>query len=452
MSTTLRNRANWSFGLPKTLHAFGVNIILLPLGIATSVLIARSVGPTGKGSFDLIIATAALLTMVLGLSLPPGITYVVAQGKVSSNVLALQLVFVATLQALLALVVVGLLQLTGYSHIFLPDWGLWIVAGLVVYVWVEMLNKFWGAILTGQQQIAIVNNSELVGRLAQFLTLFVVAGALYLSHKGLSVSLLFLVTLSANILISVLLLSSLGLKFELSRDLSGLKAAIAFALPCYAANTAQFLNYRLDVFVVGFFLGAAAVGRYTLAVSLGQLLWLMSNSVASVLLPKVAAATDVADSVRHTTRVTRLSFCATAICAVALALLASQAIPILYGEAFRPSTSALFWLLPGIVVFSVANVLAAYIAGIGKPKLNFWVSSISLVVTVALDLALIPKLNIVGASIASTVSYSVSALMLIVFFMRETGAPLRQILLPTSEDLKLLLSLARPRLSSESTV
>jgi O-antigen/teichoic acid export membrane protein len=89
MSTTLRNRANWSFGLPKTLHAFGVNIILLPLGIATSVLIARSVGPTGKGSFDLIIATAALLVMVLSLSLPPGITYVVAQGKVSSNVLSL---------------------------------------------------------------------------------------------------------------------------------------------------------------------------------------------------------------------------------------------------------------------------------------------------------------------------------------------------------------------------
>ncbi|HKY29643.1 MAG TPA: hypothetical protein VJM12_17015, partial [Pyrinomonadaceae bacterium] len=130
MSTTLRNRANWSFGLPKTLHAFGVNIILLPLGIATSVLIARSVGPTGKGSFDLIIATAALLGMFLSLSLPPGITYVVAQGKVSSNVLAWHLALVTILQALVALVIVSLLQLTGYSDIFLPNWGLWIVAGL----------------------------------------------------------------------------------------------------------------------------------------------------------------------------------------------------------------------------------------------------------------------------------------------------------------------------------
>ena len=450
MSTTLRNRANWSFGLPKTLHALGVNVILLPLGIATSVLIARSVGPTGKGSFDLIIATAALLVMVLSLSLPPGITYVVAQGKVSSNVLASHLVLVSILQALLALVIVSLLRVTGYSQIFLPDWGLWIIAGLVAYVWVEMLNKFWGSILAGRQQIAIVNNSELVGRLTQFLMLFIVAGGLYLSDKRLSVGLLFLVSVSANILIGGLLLSSLGPKFELSRDFSGLKAAIAFALPCYGANTAQFLNYRLDVFVVGFFAGATSVGRYTLAVSLGQLLWLMSNSVASVLLPKVAAASDVGDSandsVAHTARVTRLSLWATGVGALALALLATQAIPMLYGEAFRPSISALLWLLPGIVIFSIANVLVAYIAGIGKPHLNLWVSGISLIITIALDLVLIPKLNIVGASIASTVSYSISALMLIIFFIRQTRASLRQILIPTSEDLDVARKLAQPLL------
>jgi O-antigen/teichoic acid export membrane protein len=264
--------------------------------------------------------------------------------------------------------------------------------------------------------------------------------------------LLFLVTLSASLLINVLLVTSLGFKFERSTDLSGFKGALAFALPCYAANTAQFLNYKLDVFVVGFFAGTTSVGRYTLAVSLAQLLWLMSNSVASVLLPKIAATTDVGESVRHTTRVTRLSLWATAICGLALGLLGTQAIPFLYGEAFRPSIVALLWLLPGVIVFSIANVLAAYIAGIGKPHLNLWVSGISLIITIGLDLALIPKLNIAGAAIASTVSYSVSALMLIVFFIRETGAPLREVLLPTSEDVRLLLSVVRPRVSSESTV
>jgi Na+-driven multidrug efflux pump len=63
---------------------------------------------------------------------------------------------------------------------------------------------------------------------------------------------------------------------------------------------------------------------------------------------------------------------------------------------------------------------------------------------------LIPRLNIVGAAIASTVSYSLSALLLIIFFIRETGAPLREVLLPTSEDVNILLSVARLRRSAST--
>ena len=135
-----------------------------------------------------------------------------------------------------------------------------------------------------------------------------------------------------------------------------------------------------------------------------------------------------------------------------MGVLGTQVIPLVYGEPFRPSVAALIWILPGIVIFSVANVLAAYIAGIGKPRLNLLVSSISLVVTIALDLALIPKFNIVGAAIASSVSYTLSAVLLIAFFSRETGASLREILLPTAEDVKMLLSVVRLRVRSEGTV
>jgi O-antigen/teichoic acid export membrane protein len=444
MSTTVANRVGGTFGLPKSLHAFGVNIILLPLGIATSVLIARTVGPSGKGSLDLIIATAALLTMILGVSLPSGITFVIAQGKVDPNLLATQLIPVSILQALFAVSILSVLTFAGYSQTFLPNMGLWIIAGVACYVWVEIVARFWGSILAGRQQIAIVNNAELIGRVSQFFILFILAGALYLRGQQLSVAVLFLVSLSVNILISLILLKALKFRFHLSRNLNGLKAAAAFALPCYAANTAQFLNYRLDVFVVGFIAGATSVGRYTLAVSLGQLLWLMSNSVASVLLPKVAASNDVELNVRHTSRVSRLSLWATAVGALILALAATQAIPILYGEAFRPSVAALLWLLPGIVAFSVVNVLAAYLGGIGKPRLNLIVSCIALGVTVVLDLTLIPRLNIIGASMASTASYTLGAVLTVILFIRETGTPLREILVPSREDFRVLVSIARP--------
>ena len=83
MTTGITSR---TFGLPRSLHAFGANALLLPLGIANSVLIARTVGPAGKGSFDLIMTTAALFTTFLSLSLPPGITYAVARSKTASAI------------------------------------------------------------------------------------------------------------------------------------------------------------------------------------------------------------------------------------------------------------------------------------------------------------------------------------------------------------------------------
>ena len=63
------------------------------------------------------------------------------------------------LQALVAFIVLTLLRFTDYFRRFLPNWGLWIIAGVVLYVWIELVSKFWAAILAGQQQIAIVNNA-----------------------------------------------------------------------------------------------------------------------------------------------------------------------------------------------------------------------------------------------------------------------------------------------------
>lgn len=431
--------------LPRSLHAFGTSILLIPLGIASSILIARTIGPAGKGNFDLIVATATLLGMALGLSLPSGVTYVVARGKANLNVLAGQLLGIALLQGLLVAALLATLRYTGYATALLPQqMGGWLILGIAVFVVGEMLANHARAMLTGRQEIAAVNNCELLGRLVQFLLLFILAGTLYALGGRISVAVLFALTLAVTAFINFLLLKALSLTPRLSSDTGTLREVTAFAWPCYLGNLTQFLNYRLDVFIVSYFAGYAAVGRYTLAVSLAQMIWLMSNAAATVLLPKIAAADSAVDNVAHTARVTRLAFCASLLAALALALFASQTLTLFYGEAFRQSVAALLWILPGIVAFSTVNVLAAYLAGCGRPQLNLFVSLAALSVTLVLDVTLIPRLNIVGAALASTASYSLSAVLTIWFFVRVTGVGVRQVLLPTVDDVRFIVALARP--------
>lgn len=454
-------RIKFSSRIPRTVHSIGTSVLLIPLGVVSSVLIARTIGPSGKGVFDLIVATAGLLLIVLGFSLPTGVTYVVARIKGDVSSLAQRLALVALFQTLMAGCILTGLIYSGRSHYFLPNQaGRWLMPAVLMYFFLEMLSNYWRAILTGKQEIARINNTELLGRVGQFILLFAVAGLMFIKGNQITVGVLFIIIICISAFINSLLLRALWPSFTASGTAVSIKEAAAFALPCYLGNTTQFLNYRLDVFLVSVLAGYAAVGRYTLAVSLAQLVWLLSNSAASVLLPKVAASRDSTQSadsmdfvstnpidvVRHTSRVTRLTLAASFVGASIIGLLATQAIPILYGEAFRHSISALLWLLPGIVAFSTVNILAAYIAGIGKPHLNLVVACLALVVTVVLDFALIPRLEIVGAAMASTGSYLLSALLTIGFFVRQTGAPVRQVLFPTREDLRFTIELAQPLL------
>jgi len=432
--------------IPRTLYAFGASLILMPLSLANGILIARTVGPEGKGALDLILATAGLLTMVLAFSLPPGVTYVVAKGKTNIRALTFRLLGVALAQTVTTLLILVLVANTKYSEKFLPPGvGRWLIPGIALFVLLELLTAHWRAMLVGRQQIMKVNNVEMLGRLLQFLLLFAVAAILASKGSRISVAVLFVLTLIVSGFININLLLKLSPAFNDHSGTASFREVLQFATPSYLGNLAQFLNYRLDVFIVSIFAGYAAVGRYTLAVGLGQLLWLLSNAAATVLLPKIAAA-EHENSAAHTMRVNRLSLGASFAGAVVLGVAATLFIPFLYGEDFRGSVDALLWILPGIVAFSIVNVLAAYLGGIGKPHLNLIVAVVSLIATISLNLLLIPRLNIVGAAIASSVSYTLSAVLTTRYFIRETKTSLRDLLLLTSSDLKSMFAVARPLL------
>ena len=432
--------------IPRTLYAFGASLILMPLSLANGILIARTVGPEGKGALDLILATAGLLIMVLAFSLPPGVTYVVAKGNTNIRALAFRLLGVAAAQTVITLLILVLVASTKYSPKFLPPGvGRWLIPGIALFVLLELLTAHWRAMLVGRQQITKVNNVEMLGRLIQFLLLFSVAAILAFEGSRISVAVLFALSLIVSAFINITLLLKLKPAFNDDSGTASFREVLRFATPSYLGNLAQFLNYRLDVFIVSIFAGYASVGRYTLAVGLGQLIWLLSNAAATVLLPKIAAA-EHENSAAHTMRVNRLSLGASFAGAVVLGVAAILFIPLLYGEDFRGSVNALLWILPGIVAFSIVNVLAAYLGGIGKPHLNLIVAVVSLIATISLNLLLIPRLNIVGAAIASSVSYTLSAVLTTRYFIRETKTSLRDLLLLTSSDLKSMFAVARPLL------
>jgi O-antigen/teichoic acid export membrane protein len=171
---------------------------------------------------------------------------------------------------------------------------------------------------------------------------------------------------------------------------------------------------------------------------MAELLWYIPNSLSSTLFPKVSSLEE-----EVATRITAQSCRQTLLVSLPLAVVFGAAgiylIPFFYGVAFAPSVAPFLWLLPGILSMAVSKILSANLSGRGKPQYATYTSGITVVATVVLDLALIPSMGIVGAAIASSIAYTASAVLSVIWFNHENQTNWRQVLVPTHADLISLL-------------
>jgi O-antigen/teichoic acid export membrane protein len=73
-------------------------------------------------------------------------------------------------------------------------------------------------------------------------------------------------------------------------------------------------------------------------------------------------------------------------------------------------------LLFGLVGEGVAGLVSAYLYAVGRPGANSLALGVSVVVTIALDVTLIPHYHAVGAAVASAVAYLTSSAALVVCY------------------------------------
>jgi O-antigen/teichoic acid export membrane protein len=256
----------------------------------------------------------------------------------------------------------------------------------------------------------------------------------------------FLMWMHFSIIITHLLLSYLvfwkvgekSFQFGLLNKTDFLKL-IKFAAFAYACNAIQILTYKLDYWFVDYFHGAAQTGIYSLAVNLGQMLWILPNTMASVLLGHLSGITKE-ESILLSKKYLRLGLAATI-------MLSCLAIPLihfflekLYSVEFISAKVALYILLPGITGFSATIVLASYNGSTGQLLYNLQTSLVGLIAALILYTSFIPTFGIKGAAFSSTFAYLFSTLFITMRFLKSTQSKMHEIL-PSAKDFLKVLSL-----------
>lgn len=398
--------------------------------LGTNILIARMLGPSGQGMYGLVVATAVIVCMVSGLGIPAASIYFVGSRQTPMATAAQQNILLATLlgaagAALLALTAPWVLPGVPCTVVLLGG----ALAALL------LLNNLMTAVLQGAQSFHAYNVFALMPPLLTlvFLATGALLGATHL-HNALMAT---VAAQGCTALATLGMVAPAGLARPWRIDRGYVRHALRYGGVATVANIIGQLNYRTDVYLIAHWLGTGAVGHYAVATGVGERLWILSFASSVVLLPH-AARTQADGAPSLTPVVARHVLLLSLLAGAGLYVLAPWALPIIFGADYHASVPALRALLPGLVALNVGRLLSNDLAGRGRPDLNAWLGGAALLINVGANVYCIPRWGIVGAGLATSISYSCDALSKLVAFSRVAGVPWYESVLLQRTDLQRL--------------
>jgi len=404
------------------------------VGVINGFLIARLLGPAAKGDYYLLVLVPATVMVLIQLGLPQAFGFYAARGRMAGLV-AKTIVLTVLLSALAILgvaFVLPVLQADIFHEMSLP-----LVAVAFLALPLALNATFTTGIVLGRQAVrwyAITNSAY---PLVTTLLVIVLLGQLGLAVGGaIALYLVASVIQTAGFLLGAARLS----RTVPTDEPVSYRELFGYGLPFYPGSITLYFSYRADVYLLAWLLGAAAaapLGYYSLAVSLAELVFFFPNAVATLFFPHVAGA-DRAEADSQVAVVSRVTLLLTGLVGLALVPVSIVMINV-FLPAFQPSLPALFVILPGVVALTATKVVTGYTTGLGMTALTSYVNVGAFVLNIAVNLVLIPRLGIVGASAASLVSYTASSIVFTIVAARASHSRVRDFWIPRLSDVQLVL-------------
>lgn len=423
---------------------FASQVLGLLVSFPMSILLARALGPTGKGTLSVVQLIAGFSAIVLNLGIGQAFTFHAARREVRGrDAVVLSYLYALVVTFLAAVVTVPLK--TQIADLLNLDGALFVLVGIAAIV-PTLISQFLNALVVGA---GAIRNASIVGVSSAAFQL-VASLALWVSGR-LTTANAILVWFIAIVGVSAVFTAmawrgqaDLGVTPGVRHLFRRMRRYAIHAWPAGILGTAA---QRIDIFLLSSLANPAQVGVYSVAVTLAEMCAYAPNALNSVLLPKVAAEGDEGHAV--TLRLGRVAWVLTLVTGVVVILVAVPLVPLLFGPDFSESVLPLALILPGIVAMAAAGQAGAYLAGRGHPLDVTYATIVNVAVNVAVNMVAIPKWGAAGAALASTSSYGAYAVVIMWFFWRRSGTAPGELLIPRPADFADLVAAARRALRRE---
>ncbi|WHX40245.1 flippase [Mesobacillus sp. AQ2] len=407
------------------------------IGTLLIIIIARMLGPELQGNYALITNFPAILMMFINLGINISTVYYVSRQEIDPGESFFNNLIIGVVLSLIG-IIAGFISIYFFGDKLFKDLDDYsYVYFILIAIPFMLLNTFFQTIFQGIQDFKVFNTILVITQITNLLLVVVLIvlfdfglmGALIAFISGHALTLLFILVFSVK-------------RFNLTRknlrlNIPYLRKSFHYGFKSYMSNLVTFMNYRINIYLLGFFVGNGAVGLYFTALTLGEKLSVFTQSISSVLLPRIAAMGTEEERNHLTSIVSRFTLVFMLVLSVVIFFTIDFLAPVL-GHEYKETPFFLKILLPGIALLAVEKILSNDIAARGKPEINMYVSIFNVIFSTILNVFLIPMYGATGAAIATSISYSLSFIIKAVFFKRVTGEAFNKFLLFKREDFSLV--------------
>lgn len=394
---------------------FSVNLIGIPLGIVTNIIVTKYLGAQLYGDYKFIqsVFHFAILLFTFGFFQAGNRAIVICKDEIKNREY-----YGAIFVIMIGVFIIMSISLAIYVHFDsniiskgLSKTFLFILPLGFLYLW----SRYYEVLLPADNQIGILSKLRLYPRILNLI------GALILYY--------FLFNKQFNKLYLVLLLYSatqlVAYLYAIIKLRINFKSLKSNVVEIWQYNKSFGFNVYLgSLFAVGFanlteilisYFGAdnTGVGYYSLAVALSQPLSLIPSTIATTHYKSFASQNKISKKLVLTTL--GLSIASM----VVLWLAVPPFIIWFYGEAFRPVITINFFVCIGVMIYGLSDFYNRFLGAHGKGKLLRNASFVVGLGALVSNLIFIPSLGEYGAAYAKIMA-GLIYLFIIIFYYRKT--------------------------------
>lgn len=409
----------------------GIGVLLQGMGLvlafASSVLVARLLGPHGLGQYSYVLAIVAVLSVLATFGLPTIVTRMLAayqtQGEwgAAQGLLRWSNLLVGALGGVLgsALVVSGIVWGSD-SH-----WSLYLLAAplIVILAWANLRQR---ALQGLHRPLA----SQLPEQFVKHTVFLAIGGGLWIA--GVPFIMLAEGVMAAWLLagiVSLLVGMVLLLKFSppVLRSAEPIYETgewLKIALPIYFADVLAVVLANSDTIIMGWLRPLDEVGLYQVALRLSVLMLVLLGASNWVLAPWFARFHATSEKVRLqsvVTKTTRAIFAATIVIYLILVVWGKPLLEIFFGSNFVAAYPILIILGAGQLVNVASGPVVNLLAMMGGQRELAMSTFGAVILNIVLCLLLIPPFGPTGAAASVAVSTSAYNVLLAIVVRRRSG-------------------------------